>query len=430
MTRRVEPLPIYPGSRALAALPMLRRGLDGAGAVLCPHPGDQAAPALPEYTDLLDEPGLILRTSGSTRPGKRAVIGFSALHASARANQDRLGGPATWLLTLSTQHVAGIMVLVRSLLAGTQPVAMDNRDGFAVKAFAAAAARLPGSGPFDTALVPTQLRRILDSPAGAAGLRRFRTVLVGGAATDQDLLQHAWGEGVHVITTYGMSESGGGCVYDGVPLAGIRLDLGAARAPVTGRAVTTGGLSGRAGSGRPTGREEQPRRIRVAGPVLAAGYLGEPERTARTFVTDRAGVRWLITDDVGWYDERGRLVVHGRLDDVVITGGIKVWPAIVEEALGHLLPLGAQAVVVGLPDPEWGEVVAAAVVLPPREVGPALPQIRRLLRGGLPAPALPRVVAYLPELPQLPSGKLDRERLRALLVGEWAKQRVEDGDSR
>ncbi len=153
-------------------------------------------------------------------------------------------------------------------------------------------------------------------------------MLVGGAALDAGLRARALAAGVRVVTTYGMSETAGGCVYDGVPLDGVQVRLDA-----------DGG-------------------IRLGGPTLASGYLGRPDLTARAF-TDG----WFRTGDHGRFRD-GRLEVLGRLDDMIITGGEKVAPAAVERVL--LAQPGVRAAcVVGLPDPEWGQVVAAAVVVDP-----------------------------------------------------------------
>ena len=160
---------------------------------------------------------------------------------------------------------------------------------------AAAAARMPAGDRRYTALVPTQLVRFLDAEPDA--LRGFDAVLVGGAATDPALLARARAEGVRVVTTYGMTETAGGCVYDGAPLDGVRVR------------VTDGG-------------------VELAGPVLASGYRLDPDATAAAF---EGG--WFRTRDAGELDAEGRLTVLGRLDDVLISGGVNVAPAAVEAVL-------------------------------------------------------------------------------------------------
>jgi o-succinylbenzoate---CoA ligase len=284
-----------------------------------------------------------------------------------------VGGTARWLLALPTEHVAGVQVVVRSLLAGAAPVALDLRPGFRPAAFAAATAELP-PGRRCTSLVPTQLGRILGAGGAALeALRSYDAVLVGGAALDPGLRQRALAEGIAVVTTYGMSETAGGCVYDGVPLDGVRVDLDAVG------------------------------RIRIGGPVLAEGYLGEPERTAGAFADG-----WFRTGDLGrWRD--GRLEVLGRADDVIVTGGVNVAPAAVERVLAAQPGVRA-ACVVGLPHPEWGQLVAAAVVLAEgRELDtPLLARLRAAVRGELGRAAVPRVVHALPAVPLRGIGKPDR----------------------
>ena len=182
-------------------------------------------------------------------------------------------------------------MLLRSVEAGTTPVAMDLTDGFTPRAFAAATARLdPGVRSY-TSLVPTQLLRLLDHPGGAEALGRLDAVLVGGAALPPHLRARAAAAGVTVVATYGMSETAGGCVYDGQPL------------PCTEVALDDTG------------------RIHLGGATVAHGYLGRPDLTQAAFGTDEDGVRWFRTDDVGHTDERARLHVDGRLDDLVNTGG-------------------------------------------------------------------------------------------------------------
>jgi o-succinylbenzoate---CoA ligase len=355
------------GVRALAV---------GVGEALDGGPGVLPVRAGAEF-DAPDVPGIAVAvaTSGSTGEPKLVGLTATALRASAAATAARLGGPARWLLALPAEHVAGVQVVVRALLAGAAPVVQDLRAGFRPDGFAAAAARL-GAGRRCTSLVPTQLRRVLD--AGGApldALRSFTAVLVGGAALDPGLRARAEAAGVAVVATYGMSETAGGCVYDGVPLDGVGVDLDA--------------------DGR----------IRIAGPVLAEGYLGRPAETAAAF----AGGRFR-TGDLGRF-VGGRLEVLGRADDVIVTGGEKVAPAAVERVLAAQPGVRA-ACVVGLPDPEWGQVVAAAV-----EGGPGADALRAAVRGALGRAAAPRVLLAVDRIPLRGIGKPDRAAVTALLLG-------------
>jgi o-succinylbenzoate---CoA ligase len=322
---------------------------------------------------------VVIMTSGSTGTSKLVMLPSGALHASAKATADRLGGQASWLLALPAEHVAGVQVIVRSLLAGTGLAVQDLRGGFRPDGFVAATAEL-GGGRRHTSLVPTQLHRLLDAGGPAVeALLGYDTVLVGGAALDPGLRAMAQAAGARVVTTYGMSETAGGCVYDGVPLDGVRVRIDA-----------DGG-------------------IRLGGPTLASGYLGRPAETASAFDGG-----WFRTGDLGrWRD--GRLQVLGRSDDVIITGGANVSPAAVERVL--LAQPGVYAAcVVGLPDPEWGQIVAAAVVAEPGT--PPDPQrLRAAVQAELGRAAGPRSVVPVTEIPLLGIGKPDRRAVVTLLSG-------------
>jgi o-succinylbenzoate---CoA ligase len=380
---RLRALPVPSGFAALSVLGDLRRALDGSGPAVAPHAPHSPPPAIPEDTDGLP-PGLALTigTSGSTGRAKLAMLTGAALRASADATHERLGGQGTWLLTMAAHHIAGIQVLVRSLVADTTPVSMDLAGGFTTAAFASATAQIASDATAYTALVPTQLVRLLASADGRQALTRYDAVLLGGAAAAASLLAAAKDRGVRVVTTYGMSETAGGCVYDG-----RALDVSLVRLEVDGR-------------------------IRLGGATLAQGYLGDPALSEAAFVCDDTGRRWFRTDDVGHLQE-GSLVVDGRIDDLINTGGLKVVPHLVEEALTQLDNV-AEAVVVGSPDPEWGQVVSAAIVVTQGSPPQALDDVRDRLRGMLPDHALPRRLATLPELPLRGPGKPDRAAIRRL----------------
>jgi O-succinylbenzoic acid--CoA ligase len=324
------------------------------------------APGLPV------EPGtaVIIATSGSTGEPKGVLLSADALRASALATHDRLGGPGRWLLATPAQYVGGLQVLVRSLLAGSEPVALPP-GGFRADRFAEAAAPvLRGDGARYTAMVPTQLTRLLD--AGGPGLdaaRGFDAIIIGAAATSTGLRERAADAGVRIVPAYGMSETASGCVYDGVPLDGVDVAI------------------------------EDDGRITLAGPVLAHGYRRRPDLTAESFVDG-----WFRTGDRGELTN-GRLAVLGRLDDLINTGGVKVSAAAVERALGSL-PGVRESCVVGLPDPEWGQLVAAAVV--PEGDVPAAEELRGAVRDALGAAAVPKRLEFVDALPLRGPGKIDR----------------------
>lgn len=376
------------GPSVTELLPALRAALSGDGPALAPVGHREQAPE----GHLPADAALIVGTSGSTGIPKRAVLSAAAVLASARATHERLGGPGQWVLTMPARHIAGVQVLVRSMLAADAGVdrslrVLDNRAGFDVVAFAQLTGQLDAGRAY-TAMVPTQLARLLAAPVGRLALRRYDAILVGGAATAPNLLARAADAGARVLTTYGMSETAGGCVYAGEPLCCTAFRL-------------------------------QHDRVLLGGDTLASGYLGDPEASERAFV-QYEGTRWFVTDDVGHLDQAGRLRVDGRADDVVNTGGLKVAPRLVEDAALAHLPGVAEAVVVGLPDAEWGQVVVLAVVMRPGSDAPRLAWVREQLRDALPAHALPRRVAELRAIPVRGPGKPDRMAVQAMLRGSQA----------
>lgn len=423
-------LPIGPG-QVEDALPALHQAIVGKGPLLLPvaGAGNDVAPADLDQDVLPPGGGLAVGTSGSTGAAKRAVLTAEALRASAEATHQRLGGPGRWLLALPAEHIGGMMTLIRSMVAGLEPAILDMSNGFSARAFI----RAIRSGEVRyTALVPAQLSRVLDTPAGVSALRDIAGVLVGGGPVPDMSLARARHAGVRTVVTYGMSETCGGCVYDGVPLDGVRMRLTDPGETAPGVAPGTG-------------------RIELAGPMLAQGYLADADRTADAFRVEADGTRWLRTDDLGVIRPDGRLAVVGRTDDVIISAGVKVWPNQVERALAAILPTGTEVAVVGLPDERWGHIVAAAIVVPTESatsgsVGGAgsgartsteemgvtslgsspdtdLSDLHRRLREFLPRAAMPRRVRQLERMPTTAIGKPDRPRLREVL----AQPRWDDG---
>jgi O-succinylbenzoic acid--CoA ligase len=362
-------------------VPALAAALDGAGPALLPLPtggtrGAVLAALDPSRPLERDDVALVVPTSGSTGEPKGAMLTAAALRHSAAATHDRLGGPGQWVLALPASSIAGLTVLVRSLQARTRPQVVDLYGGFSVDAFAAATDRLAGGVRHYTALVPTQLRRLLDA---GVDLSTYDGVLVGGAALSPDLRDRAIAAGAPVVATYGMSETCGGCVYDGEPLDGVDVTIGA--------------------DGR----------VSIGGPVVFAGYRLRPD------LTDTALVDGLhVTQDLGRWSSDGRLEVLGRVDDVIVSGGVNVPAAMVERVLdGH--PAVAVCAVLGRPDPEWGERVVAVVQPVDASLPPALDELRSFAAGRLEPAALPREVVVLGMLPVLASGKPDKAAVRTVL---------------
>jgi O-succinylbenzoic acid--CoA ligase len=359
----------------------LSAAVDGTGPAVLPLPdggeGERLRAALRPEEPVEPGAALVVPTSGSTGDPKGVLLSAAALAASADATERRLGGPGRWTLALPVTHVAGLQVVLRALRAGSPPLPVDagagpDAAGFAAR-FATATAAL-GAGRRYTSLVPTQLRRLLaGGPATLDALRSYAAVLLGGAASPAGLVTEARTAGIDVVVTYGMSETCGGCVYDGVPLDGVNVDL------------VEGDL------------------IRIGGRVLADGYRLRPELTRQAFTGGR-----FVTGDVGRLAE-GRLTVLGRADDVLVTGGEKVAPAAVADALAEH-PAVAEAAVVGVADPDWGQRVVAVVVL--REgAGLTLAEARQHVAGRVSAVAAPRELRVVDALPLLPSGKLDRRAI-------------------
>jgi O-succinylbenzoic acid--CoA ligase len=381
--RALQALTAPTGDAVLTFLvPALAAALDGAGPALLPLPtggtrGAVLAALDPAQPMERDDIALVVPTSGSTGEPKGTMLAAAALRHSARATHERLGGPGQWLLALPVTHIAGLTVIVRSLEARTRPEVVDLYGGFDVAAFGAATARMqPGVRRY-TALVPTQLRRLLDT---GADLSTYDAVLVGGAALSAELHDAARDRGVRVVTTYGMSETCGGCVYDGEPLDGVDVSVGA------------DGL------------------VRIGGPVVFAGYRLRPDLTAEALVD---GCH--VTNDLGAWSADGKLEVLGRADDVIVSGGVNVPAAMVERALtGH--PDVAVCSVVGLPDAEWGERVVAVVQPVASDRAPTVGDLRAYAAGRLEPAALPREVVVLGMLPMLASGKPDKSAVRSLVA--------------
>lgn len=313
---------------------------------------------------------VVVPTSGTTGIPKGAMLSVTALTTSAHATHERLGGPGHWLLALPAHHIAGLQVLVRSALAGTTPVAIPA--SFAATELVSAVAAM-GSGRRYASLVAAQLVKLLDEPATVAALAHLDAVLIGGGPMPAGVGERAADAGIRVIRTYGMSETAGGCVYDGRALAGVqvRVDDG---------------------------------RVVLGGPMVADGYRNpvNPDPFAEP--------GWFRTDDLGALDGSGALSILGRVDDAISTGGLTVLPQLVENAMAGL-PAVAECAVFGVPDARLGQRVAAAVVVVPGAAVPALTEIRALVAETLDVTAAPREIHVVDALPRRGIGKLDRKAL-------------------
>lgn len=338
--------------------------LDGSGTPFAPVPEDSVGAARVKEAAAPDQPledgcAVVLTTSGSSGEPKGVLLSREALIASATATHDRLGGPGQWLLPMKPYFVGGLQILTRSLVAGTTPVMLGD-------SLTESAAAMTGVRRY-TAMVPTQLARYLETDLDA--LRSFDAIIIGGASTSEPLKVRAAEAGVTAIPAYGMTETGSGCVYAGVPLDGTSIELG----------------------------DDQ--RILIKGSTLFSGYRLNPELTAEVLNDG-----WFRTQDRGELVD-GRLRVIGRVDDVVISGGVNVTLTTVQaRLLEH--PQVKDAVVLGVPDAEWGSRVVAFVV-----GKPGLDEVRDWVSETLPRTWAPRDVVRLEALPMLASGKVDRQRL-------------------
>ena len=357
------PIKLIAANDTFGALQNLIKALDGEQALFITAPETNGL--MPEVhglpNDVEADTALIVESSGSTGVPKRISLSRQSLLNAANASQLALGSSGQWLLALPITYVAGIMVLVRSVVANTQPVLMNTAMQFTAEAFARAASLMNGEHRF-TSVVPTQLLRLAQAAEVDEHLlgllKRFDAILVGGQAPNAAVVEGLRAKGVRIIETYGMTETAGGCFYDGVPLPGVNARIAANGA------------------------------IEISSPTLANNVANEQG--------------WYQTSDLGAIDSLGKLTVLGRLNRVVASGGIKVSLDRVEElirAIGGVTDVAAIAV----DSEEWGQRVAIVYT--------GSPEVADYVAGGvleqLGAAAKPVRVIRVDALPKLSSGKPD-----------------------
>ncbi len=294
---------------------------------------------------------VVVTTSGSTGVPKSVILSRDALTASALATAARIGDGA-WLLALPASYVAGLQVLVRSIVSDREPAWLTG--AFTPQAFSAAALMMLSTDrgervPTYTSLVPAQLTTLLDAAAHDStvltALRSFETILVGGQAIPAVTLERAQDAGARVVRTYGSTETSGGCVYDGRPLRGVSVRINDGE-------------------------------VQVAGPTLADGYLGDPTTTDAVFLRAEDGTRWYRTGDAGIIED-DLLRVRGRIDNVIVSGGINVSLDRVERIVRSIAGLES-AVVIGVTRRALGRSLGRRRSA---RRGPAAERVRAARRG-------------------------------------------------
>lgn len=374
MHAKLRAIPVSDRAWLLAAL---ADALAGGAAILPLAPEVPAAElARLQQAELPAHTAVVVRTSGSSGQAKAVALSAAALQASAEATHRALGGSGQWLVTLPTSLISGLQMLVRSHLADTNPVFLDGP--FDPAALIEAAWQMSHERRY-LSLVPVQLARLLDlaeaDAAAAEVLRGFAAVLTGGQALPLQLRCRAHDLGVPLRRSYGMTESAGGCVYDGVEIGDTQLRI-------------------RGGE------------VQIAGSCLALGYLGDPALTHERFIEDQ-GKRWYRSGDAGEL-LGGMLQVTGRLDRVIISGGVNVSLDEVERVVQALA--GWQSVVaIALPDAVWGERIG--LVSEPSPDALTFAQVQAHVKQRLGAAAAPVWATELAQLPRLSGGKPDMQKI-------------------
>jgi O-succinylbenzoic acid--CoA ligase len=392
---------------------VIGRALDGTGPAIAPMAAgpefivtqtlEALRPDNPAFPLESNDIAIVSTTSGSTGTPRGVLLSQPALFASATAFGNRFGTNNRWVVSVPAHRIAGIMVLVRSWFHNS-PFEIDPSVGgartFQAAAFAATTMRAVRESNGDgrslmVSLVPTQIARLLESGSvGIEALQSYELVLSGAAATPQPMLNKMRELGIKVSVSYGMTETCGGCVFDGRPLDGVNVSLG-------------------------TKDDIKPGRVTISGTVAASGYRLRPDLDAVSFISGQ-----VQTHDVGKLDSSGFLHILGRLDDVVTVGGVNVSLSAVESLIRHH-PAIEDVAVIDLQDELWGSIPIAYVVTRNQisDTSNLVAEIQSTIRDQISRAAVPRTVQFVTSLPMLDSGKIDRISLRMQAANE-ATQRI------
>jgi len=317
----------------------------------------------PELTQALiagfghEEPSLvIISTTGSSGIVKRVQLSTKAIATSAQLSNAAIGAGvgAIWSLLLPTNHIAGLNVLARAINLGSEIVSVEQGADY-------------------SAIVPTQLHRALNGDVQLLNhLQNCKAVLVGGNSASKTLLESADASGINVITTYGMTETSGGCVYNNLALPGISV------------AINEVGL------------------IKFSGPILAQGYENQEELWAQNFKDG-----WFTSNDLGEIID-GKIFVTGRADDVIISGGENISLVAIEAELAANFP-NINFVATSIPDPEWGDKLCLLIAGQVNQL-----KISEVLQNNLGKQFVPKDFLTVAEIPQIGIGKPDRVKASKL----------------
>ena len=398
----IEALPLPPYAHMASIYPVLRDCLHGTTPpLLALPPNPSEAERLHRHFVGHPSPGsaLIMATSGTTGTPKGARLSAAALRAAIDSTHAALGGPGRWLLAVPAHHIIGMQVLLRSLHAGYDPVTIPIENGFHLADLPAAIAELRDGSTTShrrhyASLVPSQLdtlyhglhsshlptRRIAEE--ALASCSHLDAILSGGAPLPDHINTFLTRAGLTIVRGYGSSEVAGGVLFNGRPGPATQLRID----PTT-------------------------HRVSISGATLADGYVGIAAHPDWTYDD---GQRWYHTHDLGHWDDAGRLIIDGRLDEAINSGGIIVIPQPLEAAL-YTHPGVKECAVIGLPHPHFGQCVTAVIVPTNATTAPTLEELNALLEPTFGHYSIPKDAIYLPQLPHRSNGKLNRTELVTLV---------------